>query len=372
MKVVIVGAGLAGYTLAKELRKKDEEASITVVTRDHGDSYSKPMLSNALALGKTPISLIQASAEKMAAQFKLNIMTETDVLEIQRDQKQLVTSQGVVPYDTLVLAWGAEQLNFPIPGTGAGDIQRVNHVTDYATFRESLETSNRILIIGPGLIGCEFANDLTTVDKAVTVIGPDAWPLSTLLPEKAGLALQAAMERSGVEWQLGKTVANVDQEAGGYRVTLSDGSVLEADLVLSAIGLKPNVQLAQQAGLETARAIVTNEYGQTSDESIYAIGDCAQFGDRWLPYILPIMTAARAMSSTIAGDKTEIVFPTMPVAIKTPALPISLVPGPTGCDWAYESTDDGLVCRASVAGKPAGYVLMGPQKMRQALLKELL
>jgi len=371
MNLVIVGTGMAGYTLAREVRKKDPAARITLITRDSGDSYSKPMLSNALAVGKAPEQLIQGPAAKMAAQFDLHLMVQTQVLAIDRERAQVRTDQGSVSYDQLVLAWGAEQLHLPTGGDAADSIQRVNHIDDYQQFRASLATAQRVAIIGPGLIGCEFANDLLHANKQVTVIGPGSWPLSSLLPETAGRYVQDKLAAAGVQWQLGQTVARVDRAEGGYQLTLSNDERFEVDLVLSAVGLKPNVTLAAEADLEVARGVVVNPLGQTTDPRIFALGDCAQYGERWLPYILPIMHAARAMAATLTGTPTDIVFPQMPVAVKTPAVPVSLVPAPAGASWRFVEQEDGLVGRAQLDDRMVGFILLGPQKQRQSLLQEL-
>lgn len=371
MNLVIIGTGMAGYTLAREVRKKDPLARITLITRDNGDSYSKPMLSNALAVGKSPEQLILSPAAKMAAQYDLQVLVQTQVTGIDRDRQQVLTDQGPVDYDQLVLAWGAEQLHLPTAGDGADQVVRVNQIYDYQLFRERLAKADRVAIIGPGLIGCEFANDLLHADKQVTVIGPDPWPLASLLPETAGRFVEQKLTAAGVQWQLGQTVARIDQAKAGFTLTLSDDQHLEVDLVLSAVGLRPNVDLASAAGLTVSRGIVVNPLGQTDDPRISALGDCAQYGERWLPYIMPIMHAARALAATLTGTPTDIVFPLMPVAVKTPAVPISLVPAPPGARWSFIEQDEGLVGRAKLDERTVGFVLLGPQTLRQSLVKEL-
>jgi rubredoxin-NAD+ reductase len=132
-----------------------------------------------------------------------------------------------------------------------------------------------------------------------------------------------------VVWHWGVTVQTLQAAAAGahrYVGTLSDGTSLAADAVLSAVGLRADTALAAQAGIACARGVLVNAHLQTSAPGVYALGDCAQYasaGGRTLPYVMPIMHAARALAATLAGTPTELVFPLMPVAVKTPALPIT-------------------------------------------------
>ena len=328
--IVVLGSGLAGYTLVRELRKLDRDTPVTLITRDSGDYYSKPMLSNALAQRKSAQALVITSAADMAEQLGFSLLQHTEVLGIDRAQKQLRTSSGTIEYDRLVLALGADPIRLPLQGDAADAVMSVNDLADYAKFRGRLEAvpqkAGHVAIIGAGLIGCEFANDLATAGYAVTIIDPTAYPLSGLLPEQAGKQLIDPLAAQGVAFRFGAAVNAVNLDRTGYALTLSDNSILHADLVLSAVGLRPRIGLARDAGLAVNRGIAVNARLCSSDASIYALGDCAEIGGRVQPYVMPIMHAARALAQVLAGKDARVEFPAMPVVVKTPAHPVAVLP----------------------------------------------
>jgi rubredoxin-NAD+ reductase len=324
--IVVLGSGLAGYTLVRELRKLDRDVEIKLVSQDSGDYYSKPMLSNALLQGKVPESLVITATAEMAGQMGITLLHHTKVTGIHRDRKELHTSAGVIAYDRLALALGADPIRLPLLGDTADTVMSVNDLADYAKFRSALASAKDVAIIGGGLIGCEFANDLAAAGYAVTVIDPTAYPLSGLMPEQAGRQLLAPLAKLGVTWRFGTAVKAVDRAATGYVLTLTDGTTLAADLVLSAVGLRPRIELARNAGLAVNRGIVVDAQLRSNDADIYALGDCAEIAGRVLPYVMPIMHAARALARGLVGDVVRVEFPAMPVVVKTPAHPVVVLP----------------------------------------------
>ncbi len=375
MSIVIIGTGLAGYRLAREIRKLDSDTPLILLTADRGDYYTKPMLSNALADGKEPEGLVSADARAMAKTLKAEITTHTRVQSLDVEKKTLATDRGDIPYGSLVLATGAIPIRPPMAGDGADDVLSVNNLEDYARFREKLRGAQEIAIIGPGLIGCEFTNDLISVGKQVQVIGPDPYPISTLLPEAAGRALEAVLVSQGVTWHLGKVVAAAHKRDAGYELDLSDGSRTTADLVISAVGLKPDLTLAKPAGLKTNRGIVTNGLLTTSQADIYALGDSAEIKGFNLPFVMPLMIGAKALARTLTGNPTEVRYPPMPVVIKTPAHPIVAAPPPAGApgEWHVKTTDAGVrALFKSREGDLLGLALTGEAVAEQQALAKTL
>jgi rubredoxin-NAD+ reductase len=373
--IVIIGSGLAGYTLAKELRKLASEPPLHIITRDDGAFYSKPMLSNALAKAKTAENLATASAEQMAAQLKATIWTHSEVTAIDA-AAHTVTARGVTfGYDKLVLAVGAEPIRPPLAGDGAAAVYAVNNLADYARFRQGIERARRVAVIGPGLIGCEFANDLVQAGKAVTVIGPAATPLDRLLPPLAGQALQKALAAAGVEWRLGLTAQRVDRRGDALSLQLSDGSVVEADAMLSAIGLRPLTALAQAAGIKVNRGIAVDRHLEGSLPGIFALGDCAEVEGLVLPFVMPIMQAARALAQTLTGKRTAVSYPAMPVVVKTPAYAVVVSPPPLGGEGRWEVSGDERGIHAlyrDANNKLLGFALTGTATTdKQSLTREL-
>lgn len=373
--IVIIGSGLAGYTLIREIRKLDKEAPITLVTREPGYLYSKPMLSTALASKKEPENLISNSSENMATQLNINILSQTDVNAIDTNQQMIVTTKGNLSYGKLVLALGADQIRIPLQGDAATQVLTVNDLEDYAAFRKAISGKKKVSILGAGLIGCEFANDLVLGGCEVDVIDLAPQALGRLLPEAAAHELQDRLTKAGVRWHFGTTVGSISNGDDSLIVELTNGQKLLSDVVLSAVGLKPRLDLAKAAGISTNIGIAVNRELQTSATNVYSLGDCAEVDGLVLPYVMPIMQAARALANTLLGRVTTLTYPAMPVMVKTPAFPTIVSPPAQGSegDWKITPIDDGLEARfESADGSLLGFVLLGAATAQRAsLTKEL-
>lgn len=360
--IVIIGSGLAGYHVAKEFRKHDSAAPLLLVTASDGDFYSKPLLSNALGRGMTPAQLASAGPEKMAEQLSMEIRPRTPVASIDIATRSLRTTEGIQDWSRLVLAVGASQIALPIDGDAAGDILTINSLEDFARFHRAISGARHVAVIGPGLIGCEFANDICATGRKVTVIGPDENPLGRLLPPQAGALLKQALANAGAEWRLGTTVRTMMRRNDRYILNLADGGEIETDVVLSAIGLRPNITLAQQAGIRTARGITVDHYLGTSADGVFAIGDCAELEGRVLPFVMPIMFGAHALGKTLAGEPVRVEYPVMPVVVKTPAHPVVVCPPAPDSEGEWEETRVGNGMRAlfrARQGELLGFALTG-------------
>lgn len=361
--VVVIGSGLAGYGVLRELRKLDKEAPLTLIAADSGDFYSKPMLSTALAKGKLAAELITTPAAKMADQLKLTLLPRTKVERIDLATRTIVCSGSNVTYDKLILALGAEPIRVRLGGDAADAVLSVNDLDDYIAFREHLEGRKHIAMIGAGLVGSELANDLTHTGYRVTVIDPLATPMAALLPPDVGVMLRDALQKQGVDWCLGRSVKTVDRGGEGYVLGLSDGSTVQADMVLSAVGLRSRTGLASTSGLEVNRGIMVDLRGRTSDPDVFAIGDCAEYPTGLAHFITPIMSAARGIAKSILGNPADIVFPVLSVIVKTTALPISLLKPSETVQGEWVKTEDGpqgtVHLFRTADGVIAGYVLTG-------------
>ncbi|MDP2677714.1 MAG: FAD-dependent oxidoreductase [Rhodoferax sp.] len=184
--------------------------------------------------------------------------------------------------------------------------------------------------------------------------------------------LREVLANHGVVWHFGTTVQRVDHqtEAGGaLKVHLANGEVLVADVVLSAIGLRADLSLAQAAGLVCERGIVVDAHLQTSAANVYALGDGAQYANgRTLPYVMPIIHAGKALAATLAGQPTPVQFPLMPVAIKTPALPLVVAPAAPGTAGQWAQSEPGVWLFTDTDHAVKGFALSGPQTTRRAEL----
>ncbi len=373
--IVIIGSGMAGFTTAREIRKLDKVVPITLVTREPGYSYSKPMLSTALASNKNAEQLISMDANGMAEQLAVHILNNTEVHEIDSIGQLIKTSQGTVPYTKLVLCLGSDQICVPLQGNATDAVMSVNDLEDYAKFRQAIAGKKRVAILGAGLIGCEFANDLVLGSYSVDVIDLAPQVLGRLLPQEAAQALQHQLSEAGIRWHLGTTVQSIDKADDGLAIRLTNGKVITSDVFLSAVGLKPRLELAQKAGIKTGLGIQVGRTLETNIQNIFSIGDCAEVEGLVLPYVMPIMQAARALAPNLLGQETTLAYPAMPVMVKTPALPTIVSPPPVGASgqWKVTPIEGGIDARfESSEGKLLGFALLGTATaQRAALTKEL-
>jgi rubredoxin---NAD+ reductase len=374
--LVIIGSGLAGYSLAREFRRVNQERDIIMLTHDDGAYYSKPQLSTALAKQQTAAQLVMKSREEMAAQLNLTIIPVCRVERLDCAQHKIICATAEYVYSQCVLAVGAAPIHIPFAGDAVESLIAVNNITDYAQFQQWLQGKRHIGILGTGLVGCELMNDLLSAGYAVSMISLDDYPLQRFIPvESMGRACQQVYVDSGVNWHLQQSVVSIDHQADDIAIRLANGETVVVDGVISAVGLAAQTELAQGAGIETNKGILVNHYGQTSDPDVFALGDCAEIDGCLYQYVAPILHSARALASTLNQAPTAIEYPPMPVIIKTTRCPvISQLPNtlPQDAQWQLEGDANNQVAKLCVGDKLIGFVLMGDAvKTRAALMKQL-
>ncbi len=381
--IVIIGTGIAGTALVREVRKHNPNISIAMITADSGQIYAKPMLSNALAQNKTPDALVQKTAEAYGAEMNVCVHSETRVDNIERDAKAVHVhgpeGHSVIGYDKLILAQGAHAREYSIEGAAVAPLFSVNSLDDYSAWRAALSPDARVLLIGAGLIGTEFANDLVGAGYDVSMVDMSPWPLGRLLPESLGREMQRALNSAGVRCHMNRMVRRMVMADpvgdASWSAHLDDGSKISFDIALTAIGVVPNTALAKTAKLAVDQGIRVNDMLATSDENIYALGDCAETQAGVLPYIQPIMIQARALARTLTGRPQPLELPAMAVTVKTPSLPCVVCPPPPAAkgEWVVKGEGaDRHAVFATADGAPLGFALSGTRtKARQALIKEM-
>lgn len=373
--VVIIGTGLAGYNLAREFRKLDPQTPLLLITADDGRSYSKPLLSTGFAANKDADSLGMATAGAMAEQLNAEIRTHTRVTRLDPAHRRVWIGNEPVPYRDLVLAWGAQTIRVPVEGDAADAVYPINDLHDYGRFRAAVAGKRRVLILGAGLIGCEFANDLLQGGHEVDLVAPSEQVMPGLLPLQAAEAVKRGLEGIGARFHLGATLERLQRSTDGLQATLSDGSQRACDLVVSAVGLRPRTELAAEAGLEVKRGIVVDRLLKTSAEHVYALGDCAEVEGLSLLYVMPLMAGARALAKTLFGNPTFVSYGPMPVTVKTPACPVVVSMPAVGSagSWSVEARgNDVKALYLGACGELLGYALTGAAvQERLALNKQL-
>ena len=364
--LIIVGSGMAGLGLARQLRARDTARPITLITADSGDDYAKPLLSTGFAKGLPPARLATRSALEAADQLGLVMRTHTRVEGIDIQARTLQIGEECLPWSELVLATGAAPaVPFSVPETVAGRVFTINDLDDYRHFHTALEALGRrarVAIIGAGLVGCEFANDLAVGGHEVTLVAPERAPLPRLLPEPLGRALGDAFVEGGMRLQLGRSLAALESAGSDVAVKLSDGDRLMADLVLVATGLRPRTELAVAAGLETGAAgILVDRRLETSVPGIYALGDVACVDGVNAMYVQPLQASARALARTLTGEPSEVAYGAWAILVKTPLLPVvAMPPIRTPERWRIEGEGRDLVAFAETQDERLiGFALTG-------------
>ena len=366
--LMIIGTGIAGYSVAREYHKLKKSSKITLLTLDDGNSYSKPMLSNALAKGKSVVDLVIADNQRMGRTLDAIIKSLVEATAINIDEKTVSYASTSLPYKQLVIATGAEPIKLDIKGKAASNIMSVNDLRAYGRFRKALENKQHVTLIGAGLIGCEFANDLVSKGYAVDVLDLAKQPLGQLLPPRAAEFYRKALEATGIHFHFGISLESLEYEneeqgdESRLLAQLTDGSQITTDVVLSAVGLRPRIKLAADAGLATNRGIIVDHFMRTSNPDIYSLGDCCEIEGQVLPYIMPVMQSAKALASTLAGTPVEVSYPAMPVVVKTPACPAVVCPPPKELagEWKETVTDAGVNAQFHDADNQLrGFALVG-------------
>ena len=369
--LIIIGTGLAGYMTAKEWRKIDKTTPLILFTEDSGHFYTKPMLSNAYRMGKNTDQLITATADEMADQLNADIKTHCTVTAIDPINQHIVTQHDEYCYNQVVLACGANPRHLTISGNATDRVFSVNNYDQYRQFRKHLDKSKHITIMGTGLVGCEFANDLRHHGYDVTMVSPDNHLLQRFLPQPIAHHIQTALEDFGVTCHLNATISKLSYE-NDERInvqTSQDDLIFHTDIVLSATGLIPNTTLAKNAGITCQRSILVNEFLETSINNIYALGDCVSYNHQTKMYVAPILHAARSLGKTLANDKTPLSLPALPIKVKTSVCPLAfLLPNkPNHTNWHYElnQANEGIALCFDDNEHLQGFILWGKATSQQ-------
>jgi NAD(P)H-nitrite reductase large subunit len=372
--VVIVGSGYAGLQLARQFRRHTPATPLVIVCADDGADYPKPQLSHAVSKRQSAADLIRKSAKEVALELKALLLTGQQVNAIDPERQVIQLAERELPYRDLVLAVGAEAWVPPVSGDAVDAIITLNSLQHYQQYQEQLVNSQRILIVGSGLIGSELANDFLLAGKQITLCDPTDRLLFSLTPDFVSERLHSVLAQAGCKFAFNTTLASLDRQSDGLLATFSDGTSIVVDSVVCAAGLRPRIALAQVAGLNVNRGIVVDKQLATSASHIYALGDCAEIDGQLLPYLQPITLSAQALAKTLAGEQTLVQWPVMPVNVKTSSYPVQLAGEVRSDDliWQLDEDDNGLTGQAFRHDALVGFVTSGQHITRSmALIKQL-
>ncbi len=276
-RIVIVGGGAAGFAAAEMLRRQDYRGSIVMLSQEAGGPVDRPNLSKDYLAGSAPEDWLPLRPDDFYREAKIDLQLGVEVTSIDTKAKQVLLAGGEgIPYDRLLLATGAEPVRLPIPGADQPHVHLLRSLNDCRAIIASAKDARRAVVIGASFIGLEVAASLRARDIEVHVVGLEQRPMERVLGPEMGDFVRALHEERGVIFHLGDTVNAID----GKRASLKSGGVIEADLIVIGVGVKPRLALAERSGLAIDRGVTVNAYLETSIPGIYAAGDIARWPDR--------------------------------------------------------------------------------------------
>ncbi|MCS3409101.1 NADH:flavorubredoxin reductase NorW [Serratia sp. AKBS12] len=371
--IVIIGSGFAARQLVKNLRKQHGDVPIRLIAADGCDEYNKPELSHVISQNQTAAALTRQTSHSFAEQYQLMLHPNTHIIDIDTRQKTLSSAEQCWHYDKLVMAVGASAVVPTVPGQEY--ILTLNSQQEYQRAESTLRQAKRVLILGGGLIGSELSMDMCRAGKQVTVVDKACSLLSSLMPVEVSSRLQHRLQQMGVELVFNQWLAALEPSEEGLMATLGNGRLLQVDAVISAIGLRPKLGLAQQANLQINRGIQVDARMRTSAADVYALGDCAEIDGRLLPFLQPIQFSAMALAKNLLGDDVAVQLPPMLVKVKTPELPLHLA-GETqrkDLSWTITAQPHGMIAKGFDQQQRLRAFIVSEDHMKQAfgLLKAL-
>lgn len=276
MKYVIIGNSAAAIGCIEGIRSIDKEGSITVISSENWHTYSRPLISYLL-LGKTDTERMKYRPDSFYADNNCSVMLGTTVVKILPEQKQVLTDDGKsIAYDKLLVATGSNPFVPPIEGMDtAKSVHTFMSLNDALALKKDLTPESRVIVLGGGLIGLKCVEGILHLVKKITVIDMADRVLPSILDAEGSKMVQKHLEKKGVEFLLGNSIAKVN----GQKAVLKSGEILDFDTLVVAVGVRANTALVAQAGGKVNRGIATNLKCETSIPDVYAAGDCSESYD---------------------------------------------------------------------------------------------
>jgi nitrite reductase (NADH) large subunit len=302
MKLVMVGNGMAGVRTLEELLKVAPDLyDITVFGAEPYPNYNRIMLSPVLA-GEQTLNDIVLNGLDWYAENRITLHLDREVLHIDRKRRTVGTTDGVVAeYDRLLLATGSRPIVLPVPGADLEGVVSFRDIRDVEAMIDASRNHRHAVVIGGGLLGLEAANGLVQRGMDVTVVHLAPWLMERQLDETAARMLRKNLEEKGLRFLLGRQTAALEGDGKRVkRVCFQDGESVPADIVVMAVGIRPNTVLAQSAGIHCKRGIVVDDTMQTYDPRIYAVGECVEHRGTSYGLVAPLFEMARVCANHLA------------------------------------------------------------------------
>jgi len=301
-RLVVVGNGMAGMRTVEELLKLAPDLyDITVFGAEPHGNYNRILLSPVLA-GEKTVADIMLNTREWYEQNGIELLAGDPVVAIDRPRRLVRSASGrEVRYDRLLLATGSKPFILPVPGHQLDGVIAFRDIQDVEIMLHAASNHRHAVVIGGGLLGLEAANGLLRQGMDVTVVHLCDSLMERQLDKPAAALLQGALERKGLRFLLGAQTAEIVGTERVSAVRFKDGSEIPADLVVMTAGVRPNIELAAQAGLHCERAIVVDDTLQTYDPRVYAVGECVQHRQATFGLVAPIWDQARVCAAHLAG-----------------------------------------------------------------------
>ncbi|MED4154729.1 nitrite reductase large subunit NirB [Priestia aryabhattai] len=301
-KLVLIGNGMAGVRAIEEVLKVSSEAfEITIFGSEPHPNYNRILLSKVLQ-GDTNVEDITLNDWNWYQENNITLYTNETVTSIDSVKKEVATNSGrVESYDELILATGSLPFILPIPGSDKKGVTAFRDIKDTDEMLQASQQYKKAAVIGGGLLGLEAARGLLNLGMDVSVIHLAPYLMERQLDPAAGKLLQNELEKQGMKFLLEKQTAEIVGDERVEGLSFKDGTFLEADLVVMAVGIKPNVQLAKEAGLNVNRGIVVDDYMQTDIPNIYAVGECAEHRGMVYGLVAPLYEQGKSLAKAICG-----------------------------------------------------------------------
>lgn len=304
MKLVMIGNGMAGVRTLEELRKIAPDVyEITVFGAEAYANYNRILLSPVLA-GEQTIKDIMLNDVDWYAENDITLHLGKKIVEIDRIKRLVIADDGTIaPYDRLLMATGSNPFMLPIPGKDLDGVISYRDIQDTNAMIEAAKVHKQAIVIGGGLLGLEAANGLKLRGMDVTVVHLPATLMERQLDEAAGKMLQKSLEDRGLNFLLGKNSQEIISDANGrvQALRFTDGTEVPAQLIVMAVGIRPNTTLAESAGLYCNRGIVVNDTMQTYDPRIYAVGECVNHRGTAYGLVAPLFEMAKVCANHLAN-----------------------------------------------------------------------
>jgi nitrite reductase (NADH) large subunit len=352
-KLIVIGNGMAGLRLLEELCERTDGYDITVFGAEPVPAYNRIQLSHVLS-GEGEESLAMKPAAWYAEQG-IKLVTGQEVTAIDREAKTLTTKAGLsASYDLLVLATGSKPFMLPLPGADKAGVIAFRDIDDCNAMKAAAAQYPHAVVIGGGLLGLEAARGLLNLGMKATVVHLPGSLMERQLDPAASAMLRADLERQGMGFELNADSAEIEGDGRVQALRLKDNRLVPADLLVMAVGIRPNIALAKLAGLNVNRGILADDQMRTSDPAVFTLGECAEHRGQVYGLVAPLYEQAKVLAETLAGREAAYQGSVVHTKLKVSGLDVF-----SAGDFTEQPGDEALVLKDDFSGTYKKVVLRG-------------